>query len=87
MPAGTFRAFRLPARYSIEGRVHKNAIQQLSRAAMHEEFAVGSKAIKRSSYTVLHPNQGAPILIADRRLTITDEPIDVFRCRNWDANG
>lgn len=52
---------------------------------MHEEFAVASKAVKRSSYTVLHPNQGAPILITDRPLTIADEPIDVFRCRNWDA--
>jgi len=85
MPAGTYRAFKLPARYSIEGRVHKNAIKQLNRAAIHEEFAVESKVIKRSSYTVLHPDEGTPILIADRRLTVTDEPIDVFRCRNWDA--
>lgn len=85
MPAGTHRAFRLPARYSIEGRVHKNAIKQLNRAAIYEEFAVGSKAVKRSSYTVLHPDEGASILIANRRLAVTDEPIDVFRCRNWDA--
>lgn len=85
MPAGTYRAFKLPARFSIEGRIHKNPIKQLSWPAMHEEFAVASKAVKRCSYTVLHPNQGTPILIADRRLTIADEPIDVFRCRNWDA--
>lgn len=85
MPAGPSQTFKLPARYLIEGRILKNTVRQLSQIATLEQFAIGSRAIKRSTYTVLNPKQGPSIIITDRRLTITDEPTEVFRCSNLDA--